>query len=47
MGRAAGLTLKDVQGMVYNPIKNTWALAPDDTDVNYIMHLVREKKKGP
>ena len=46
MGRAAGLRVEDVTGMVYNPFKNTWKLEKEDIDVNYVMHLVQDKRKG-
>jgi 2-polyprenyl-3-methyl-5-hydroxy-6-metoxy-1,4-benzoquinol methylase len=38
-GRAAGLAVRDVSGLVYNPITGAWRLAKEDTDVNYAMHL--------
>jgi 2-polyprenyl-6-hydroxyphenyl methylase/3-demethylubiquinone-9 3-methyltransferase len=34
-GRRAGLELVDTTGLVYNPFAKTFALARDDTDVNY------------
>jgi 2-polyprenyl-6-hydroxyphenyl methylase / 3-demethylubiquinone-9 3-methyltransferase len=39
--RAAGLTLKSVIGMGYNPITKAYALN-DDASVNYLMHCVRD-----
>ncbi len=39
--RAAGLTLKSVIGMSYNPFAETYALN-DDTSVNYLMHCTRD-----
>ncbi len=39
--RPAGLKLRDVTGMTYNPITKRYALG-NDTDVNYLMHLVLE-----
>jgi len=39
--RAAGLTLKSVIGMSYNPLTKIYALN-NDTSVNYLMHCVRE-----
>ncbi len=39
--RAAGLTLKSVIGMGYNPITKVYALN-DDASVNYLMHCVRD-----
>ena len=35
-----GLALNDRQGMVYNPLRDTWTLS-DDTDVNYLVAAVR------
>jgi len=39
--RAAGLTLKSMLGMSYNPLTKTYALN-QDTSVNYLMHCVRD-----
>jgi len=39
--RAAGLTLKSVIGMSYNPLTKVYALN-DDASVNYLMHCVRD-----
>ncbi|HUX26697.1 MAG TPA: bifunctional 2-polyprenyl-6-hydroxyphenol methylase/3-demethylubiquinol 3-O-methyltransferase UbiG [Burkholderiales bacterium] len=39
--RAAGLTLKSVIGMSYNPLSKIYALN-NDTSVNYLMHCVRD-----
>ena len=39
--RAAGLTLKSVIGMSYNPITKVFWLN-DDASVNYLMHCVRD-----
>src|SRR5471032_3560537 len=39
--RAAGLTLKSVIGMSYNPLTKVYALN-QDTSVNYLMHCVRD-----
>jgi 2-polyprenyl-6-hydroxyphenyl methylase / 3-demethylubiquinone-9 3-methyltransferase len=39
--RAAGLTLKSVIGMSYNPLTKVYALN-NDTSVNYLMHCVRD-----
>lgn len=36
--RQAGLAVKDISGMTYNPISKTYALG-QDVDVNYLMHL--------
>jgi len=37
MCRQAGLTVREMIGMTYNPITGVYALAAD-TDVNYILH---------
>lgn len=37
----SGLTLKDVKGMMFNPLKNEFSIHPHDVDVNYF--LVAEK----
>ena len=39
--RAAGLTLKSVIGMGYNPLSKVYSLN-QDTSVNYLMHCVRD-----
>ena len=39
--RSAGLTLKSVIGMSYNPITKVYTLN-DDASVNYLMHCVRD-----
>jgi len=36
--RAAGLELKDMTGMTYNPITKRYKLDADDVDVNYLVH---------
>ena len=38
--RAAGLEIRDITGMTYNPITKIYALGPD-SDVNYIVHAVK------
>jgi len=39
--RAAGITLKSVIGMSYNPLTQVYSLN-DDASVNYLMHCVRD-----
>ncbi len=39
--RAAGLTLRSVIGMSYNPLTQVYSLN-DDASVNYLMHCVRD-----
>lgn len=34
--RPYGLEFTDLQGMVYNPFKDTWSLSATDLDVNYL-----------
>jgi 2-polyprenyl-6-hydroxyphenyl methylase/3-demethylubiquinone-9 3-methyltransferase len=38
--RNAGLELRDVIGMSYNPLTKIYSLG-DDTSVNYILHCVK------
>ena len=38
--RGAGLSIRGVTGMTYNPFTKVYALGPD-TDVNYILHAVK------
>ncbi len=39
--RAAGLEVTELTGVVYNPLKARWSLAPKDLDVNYMAVAVR------
>jgi 2-polyprenyl-6-hydroxyphenyl methylase/3-demethylubiquinone-9 3-methyltransferase len=39
--RAAGLDMVDLTGVVYNPVNDTWRLAPRDLEVNYMVAAVR------
>lgn len=41
MAEASGLEIKDVKGMIFNPLKNEFSIHPHDVDVNYF--LVAEK----
>lgn len=43
--RHANLTVKDIKGMVYNPLTRQYSLSKTDVDVNYIVHL-RKSKTG-
>lgn len=36
--RAAGLELKTITGMTYNPITKIYKLDPDDVSINYLIH---------
>ena len=38
--RAADLTLNDTTGLIFNPLKNDFALSNTDIDVNYFMSFV-------
>lgn len=38
--RDAGLTVRDIRGMVYNPLTDRWSLG-SDLDVNYLAYAVR------
>jgi len=40
--RAAGLSVSEVTGVTYNPISDTWRLAPRDVGVNYMVLAVRD-----
>jgi len=40
--RAAGMRTSDVTGMTYNPLTDTYRLAEQDLDVNYLMTCRRE-----
>ncbi len=39
--RQAGLDVRDITGMTYNPFTKVYALDPGDTDVNYLLHAVK------
>jgi len=39
--RDAGLVLKDMTGLTYNPITRTYRLNPRDVSVNYMVHAVK------
>ena len=41
MCRAAGLDVREMTGMTYNPLTKVYSLDRDDTDVNYILHTVK------
>ncbi|NNJ91025.1 MAG: bifunctional 2-polyprenyl-6-hydroxyphenol methylase/3-demethylubiquinol 3-O-methyltransferase UbiG [Gammaproteobacteria bacterium] len=36
--REAGLSSKDITGLVYNPLTRVYRLNPNDVDVNYMVH---------
>lgn len=39
--RAAGLELKDITGLSYNPLTKTYKLSSNDVSVNYMTHNIR------
>lgn len=39
--RAAGLQVKDVSGITYNPLTKKFAINPNDVDANYILHCYK------
>lgn len=39
--RDAGLQLKDITGLTYNPLTKNYRLNDDDVDVNYMMHAYK------
>jgi 2-polyprenyl-6-hydroxyphenyl methylase/3-demethylubiquinone-9 3-methyltransferase len=42
--RGAGLTLEDMTGMVFDPLRDRWSLAPD-LSVNYLLFARKPNKK--
>ncbi len=38
----AGLEVRELTGVVYNPLTAVWRLAPNDLDVNYMVFAVKE-----
>jgi 2-polyprenyl-6-hydroxyphenyl methylase/3-demethylubiquinone-9 3-methyltransferase len=34
--RRAGMTMTELSGVAYDPLKDQWRLAPQDLDVNYM-----------
>ena len=43
-GRQAGLELRDLTGIAYNPLTRSFRLSPN-TDVNYLAHFTRSAKE--
>ncbi|WP_308367025.1 MULTISPECIES: bifunctional 2-polyprenyl-6-hydroxyphenol methylase/3-demethylubiquinol 3-O-methyltransferase UbiG [unclassified Microbulbifer] len=39
--RDAGLEIRDITGMTYNPLTRNYKLNPRDVDVNYLLHAVK------
>jgi 2-polyprenyl-6-hydroxyphenyl methylase/3-demethylubiquinone-9 3-methyltransferase len=44
--RATGLEVVDLSGVVYNPVGDSWRLAPRDLEVNYMMAATRPATAG-
>ncbi len=44
--RRAGLSVEELVGLVYNPLKDRWQLAPNDLDVNYMAVATRSQTSG-
>ena len=42
MARAAGLKADDIRGLIFNPLKNEFALSKNDLDVNYLLTLKKD-----
>lgn len=38
-----GITIKAINGMVYQPFRDEWAISDTDLDVNYLAYAVKEK----
>jgi 2-polyprenyl-6-hydroxyphenyl methylase / 3-demethylubiquinone-9 3-methyltransferase len=45
-GRRAGLELRDLTGLTYNPLTRAFRLSPN-TDINYLAHFTKEPQTGP
>jgi 2-polyprenyl-6-hydroxyphenyl methylase / 3-demethylubiquinone-9 3-methyltransferase len=39
--RSAGLEVRDMTGLTYNPVSRVYALDRNDTDVNYMIHAIK------
>ena len=44
--RANGLRSTEITGVAYNPLTDSWRLAPRDLDVNYMLMAVRPAEAG-
>nr|WP_115937789.1 bifunctional 2-polyprenyl-6-hydroxyphenol methylase/3-demethylubiquinol 3-O-methyltransferase UbiG [Aestuariispira insulae] len=40
--RPTGMEIRDLQGVVFNPLKDTWSLNPNDLAVNYLLYAEKE-----
>jgi 2-polyprenyl-6-hydroxyphenyl methylase/3-demethylubiquinone-9 3-methyltransferase len=41
MCRGAGLEIREITGMIYNPLTRVYSLDRNDTDVNYLVHAAK------
>ena len=41
--RGAGMSVSEMTGIAYNPLTDTWRLAPRDLDVNYMLVALRDE----
>ena len=44
--RGAGMDIEEMTGVAYNPLADSWRLAPRDLDVNYMLVAVKEGNAG-
>lgn len=44
--RGAGMAIEEMTGVSYNPLADSWRLAPRDLDVNYMLVAVKEESAG-
>jgi len=44
--RGAGMDIEEMTGVAYNPLADSWRLAPRDLDVNYMLVAVKEESAG-
>jgi 2-polyprenyl-6-hydroxyphenyl methylase/3-demethylubiquinone-9 3-methyltransferase len=44
--RGTGLEIEEITGVAYNPLTDSWRLAPRDLDVNYMLLAVRPAQAG-
>ncbi len=42
MAREAGLNAHNISGLIFNPLKNEFALSPKDIDVNYLLTATKD-----
>ena len=40
--RPTDMEIRDLQGVVFNPLKDSWSLNPDDLAVNYLLYAEKE-----